>query len=1033
MGRLYKLGMDTHQVVARFGAERQALALMDHPNIAKVLDAGATDTGRPYFVMELVKGVPITKYCDQEKLGTKDRLDLFIKVCHAIQHAHQKGIIHRDIKPSNIMVTLHDGVPVPKVIDFGIAKATQAELTERTIFTQYSQFIGTPAYMSPEQAEMSGLDIDTRSDIYSLGVLLYELLTGTTPFDRNELAQSGLDEMRRIIREREPVKPSTRLSQTLESADVSRQKRDEPDASASARRRLQDLKGDLDWIVMKCLEKDRTRRYETANGLATDLKRHLSNEPVSACPPSTAYKLRKAFRRNKLVFTASVAVVAALVFGIGVSTWQTFEAKRAQRAAESARNREQQQRREADKQRVAAETSAAGERAQRSRVEALAYSTNMNLVLEAIEMNNLGRAQELLNRNRPGKGQPDRRGWEWRYLWKLSRSDEIATLGSHDRYVTSLAFSPSEDLLVSGDMEGKVRFWQWRDRLPAGELEVGGRVQSVAFSPDGRWLAVRRDGLGCQIWNVATKRQIDEFKDTATGGIRGPAEFSPQGDLLAMASIGGTIQLWNTQTHSAIATLSGHLAQVTALVFSHDGRTLYSAADRPDDAVRIWDLSTRREVAVLPGHTSWVTSLALSPDESLLASGSGDGTVRIWDLAQRREKPRLVGNEPLAWDLKFSPDGRILASCGADQRIHLWDTATWEPVQVLKGHLNEVWNIAFAPDGKILASGGKDNTVKLWRAEPQRETTHERSMPRGTMYAMPWSVQGRWFYVVQNGRLTLGDTRSLRDVRTIDLKALQIDRSSLIASAIDPSGQRLYLGNNIGAIYALELDTGHSPILLEALGKPVSPVVLSLNGKRLACADSGGNVRVVDTGAHQPVVSLPNAGNGFNCLTFSPDGLLLAGGTQKEEILIWDLRDGSLRSRLQGHKDRLTDLAFSPDGSLLASGSWDRTAGLWDVASGKRLATLRAHLLGVNAVAFSPDGQRLAAGTGDGLVKLWNVTDYQEVLTLTGRHDINYVAFLPGDETLVAGTEDSIRFWPAPSQDQIKAVETTDRSEKKLP
>ena len=212
--KIIKLGMDTRQVVARFEAERQALALMDHPNIAKVLDAGATDTGRPYFVMELVKGIPLTKYCDQEKLGTRERLDLFIMVCHAIQHAHQKGIIHRDIKPSNILVTLHDGVPVPKVIDFGIAKATQQELTEKTVYTQFQQFIGTPAYMSPEQAEMSGLDIDTRSDIYSLGVLLYELLTGSTPFDTKELLQSGLDEMRKIIREREPVRPSTRLSQT---------------------------------------------------------------------------------------------------------------------------------------------------------------------------------------------------------------------------------------------------------------------------------------------------------------------------------------------------------------------------------------------------------------------------------------------------------------------------------------------------------------------------------------------------------------------------------------------------------------------------------------------------------------------------------------------------------------------------------------------------------------------------------------------------------------------------------------------------
>ena len=265
--KIIKLGMDTRAVVARFEAERQALAMMDHPNIARVLDAGATDTGRPYFVMELVRGIKITEYCDQNKVSTRERLELFIKVCQAVQHAHQKGIIHRDLKPSNILVTLHDGVPVPKVIDFGIAKATEGRLTEATVYTQLHQFIGTPAYMSPEQAEMSGLDIDTRSDIYSLGVLLYELLTGVTPFDAQTLLQSGLDEMRRIIREEEPKRPSTRLS-TLDC-------RTRRAARSIGRQKLPTLvnliRGDLDWIVMKCLEKDRTRRYETANGLAADI------------------------------------------------------------------------------------------------------------------------------------------------------------------------------------------------------------------------------------------------------------------------------------------------------------------------------------------------------------------------------------------------------------------------------------------------------------------------------------------------------------------------------------------------------------------------------------------------------------------------------------------------------------------------------------------------------------------------------------------------------------------------------------------
>ncbi|MFT5526784.1 MAG: serine/threonine protein kinase [Pirellulaceae bacterium] len=387
--KIIKAGMDSNQVILRFEAERQTLALMDHPNIAKIIDAGSTDAGRPYFVMELIRGIPITEYCDQTTMPMRQRLELFISVCRAVQHAHLKGIIHRDLKPSNVLVTEIDGECVPKVIDFGVAKATGQQMSEQTIiYTHFSQMIGTPIYMSPEQAGISGVDIDTRSDVYSLGVLLYELLSGKTPFDSETLRQAGFDEMRRIMREEEPPRPSVQLS-TLEAADSS--------TISACRgldpRRLQQIvHGELDWIVMKAVEKDRNRRYESASAFSVDIERYLANEPVIACPPSAAYRLRKFATRHKAVFLTSTLVAVALVLGTIVSLWQAQEANEAQRFAEEQRD-------------LAQRNEAFGEQ--------LVYAADVRLAAQAWGSGDVGHYSSLLDRHALSKTGKDLRGFEW--------------------------------------------------------------------------------------------------------------------------------------------------------------------------------------------------------------------------------------------------------------------------------------------------------------------------------------------------------------------------------------------------------------------------------------------------------------------------------------------------------------------------------------------------------------------------------------------------------------------------------------------
>jgi WD40 repeat protein len=989
--KIIKVGMDTRQVVARFEAERQALALMDHPNIARVLDAGATDTGRPYFVMELVRGIKVTEYCIQNQLATRQRLDLFVQVCNAVQHAHQKGIIHRDLKPSNLLVTIMDGEPVPKVIDFGIAKATGGQrLTDKTLLTGLEQFIGTPAYMSPEQAEMSGVDVDTRTDIYSLGVVLYELLTGKTPFDGEELRRSGLDEIRRTIRESEPPRPSTRLTRELTSSG----RRESPDGWEVVNL----LRRELDWVVMKCLEKDPNRRYETASALAADVQRHLNGEAVAARPPTAVYRFQKLVRRNRFTFAAGAAVAAALLCGAIASTWQAIRATNAQRAQQRIAEQAQGDLWKALLAEARALRLGGGVGRKARGLEAIAQAarirTSPELVNEAIAM------LALFDLN-PGTNWTMHSGargrvafdhalehaaihtedgavtlWRLRdgaklHAWNVTRSGAGAVpigFTADDRYMLVRTDHTRPDVILDTTQPEPLR--ELRD------------AHWIAFSPDSRRYACQeRGGEEVVIREIADGQALLHLEPAKGKKFTGVGAWHPSTNLLAIAE-GTAISIWLGDSGKRVSTLNHESA---VRVVAMDGPWLAAGASQN---IRLWNLEYRR-VLNIAAHEGTIDELWFFPRGELLVSHGWDGDTSLWHPSYRSLTARMQAGVAR----RVSPDGsRVgIASYGSYCQ---WDVSAPIGRRELPSPFGASW-ANFSPDGTLLATWDP-GWVALY------DMRAGKALPGPNLSDVKIGGVVLADFLPDNRTLLIGGTQGLvtwtfeRDIDTNgpalrwgDAQRLAISDNGpfgQVESALVANGTRVALqGRDITSVVLLPLSPTEPVVRFTGRNSPHS-FALSPDCRWLATGTFHGQGPCIWNGQTGELLHDLEIDNSRTC--FSPDGrVLLIGGTEFYRFLEVGTWRELHRIPTGSAGGVANQVAWSADGRLLAIAHRQRQVKLLDGHTWEPLVELTSpHEVAHSCFLFSPDGRQLAVCRPAGPVEIWDLPQLSAVLNALGLH-----------------------------------------------